>query len=101
MKTNGKSKIRNDGKILKIDCSYNNLCTETTSIILNSEEVITGNEKGEINIYNRKTGKLMQTHVWHSGAIQYLEEDLSNKILISASDHNGIVISKLNNDNCE
>jgi hypothetical protein len=67
-------------------------------LIANSGEVITGNEKGEINIYSNITGKLLHSESCHSGAIQYLEEDSANNILISASDQTGIVVFKYGSD---
>ena len=32
-----------DGKLLKIDCNYNNQSTETTSMIMSKGQIITGN----------------------------------------------------------
>jgi len=63
--------------------------------------MVTGNEKGEINCYCRVTDKIIQVATWHVGAVQFLEEDSINYLLLSFSDHSGFVLSRKNGQNWE
>lgn len=85
------------GKLLKIDCRFHSLDTEiTSSVVMSNGEVVTGNERGEINFYSRITDKLYQVATWHVGTVQLLSEDSINNLLLSFSDHSGFVLSRKN-----
>lgn len=57
---------------------------------------MTGNEKGEVNFYCRDSDRTMQVASWHVGAVQYLQEDSINHLLLSFSDHSGFVLARRN-----
>jgi hypothetical protein len=81
------------GQLLKIDCRFHSNDTEiTSSVVMSHGEVVTGNERGEINFYSRITDKLNQVATWHVGAVQLLSEDSINNLLLSFSDHSGFIL---------
>lgn len=64
----------NKGKLIDIDSRHYKTAKEiTTTIMLVQNEVVTGNEKGQICFFSKNTSKIAQISQWHLGPVLHIQ----------------------------